>query len=142
MCYSVIMLEIDKIRPKIEELAKKYQLSLMVLFGSQVEQKYLHKESDFDIAYLSEKDLDLMEEAKLICDLMPIFGSDKVELVNLKKTGPLLMKQIFEKHNILHCKDSEIYHRYKIYALKRYIEAQPLFSLRNLLIKKFFQKYA
>jgi len=67
-------------KEKIKEIAKKYDLDLVLLFGSQVkDKKYLHQESDFDIAYLSKKDLNLMEEAQLICDLMPIFKSEKID---------------------------------------------------------------
>lgn len=126
---------------KIKEIAKKYNLDLILLFGSQVRKKVLHKESDFDVAYLSKKDLDLMEEAKLICDLMPIFKSEKVDLVNLKRAGPLLMHQIFENHKILFCKDPKIYYRYKIYAERKYVEARPLFKLTEELIKGFLKKY-
>jgi len=134
----------DKVKSKqINKIAEKYNLDLILLFGSQLrEKKYLHRESDFDIAYLSKKNLNLMEEAKLICDLMPIFKSDKVDLANLRRAGPLLMKQIFENHKILYCSNPKIYYRYKIYAERKYIEAEPLFQLNRYLIKQFLKKYA
>jgi len=128
---------------KIKKIAKKYNLDLLLLFGSQLgEKKYLHQESDFDIAYLSKKNLNLMKEAKLICDLIPIFKSDKVDLVNLRRAGPLLMKQIFENHKILYCSNPKIYYRYKIYAERKYTEAKSLFQLNEYLIKQFLKKYA
>lgn len=134
----------NKVNSKqINKIAKKYNLDILLLFGSQLrEKKYLHLESDFDVAYLSKKDLNLMDEAKLICDLMPVFKSDKVDLVNLKKANPLLMKQIFENHKVLHCKDPKIYYRYKIYAERKYAESYPLFQLTHQLIEKFLQKHA
>ena len=42
-------------KEKIKKLARKYQLKVVILFGSQVKRKALHQESDFDVAYLSEK---------------------------------------------------------------------------------------
>ena len=48
------MLNITEIKPEIEKLAKKYRLSMIVLFGSQVSGK-THPQSDFDFAFLSEK---------------------------------------------------------------------------------------
>jgi len=130
-------------KEKINKIAKKYDLDLILLFGSRLrEKKYLQRESDFDIAYLSKKDLNLMEEAKLICDLMPIFKSDKVDLVNLKRANPLLMKQIFENHKVLFCRNLKIYYQYKIYAERRYAEAKPLFQLTEELIKSFLKKHA
>ena len=82
-------MDIETIQPKIKELAGKYHLSLVLLFGSRATGK-IHARSDFDVAYLSEKPLDLMDEARMLCDLMPIFRSDKIDLVNLKKAPPLL----------------------------------------------------
>lgn len=136
------MLDIEKIKPKIKELADKYNLSLVLIFGSQAKQKFLHKESDFDIAYLAEKYLDLMAEAKLVNDLMPIFESEKIDLTNLKRSGPLLMKQIFENHKIIFCRNLTQYYQYKIYSMKRYIEAKPIFELVDRQIKNFLKKYA
>src|SRR3990167_3629224 len=134
-------MDIAEIEPKIEELAGKYHLSLVLLFGSRATGK-IHARSDFDIAYLSKKPLDLMDEARLLCDLMPIFRSDKIDLVNLKKAPPLLMKHIFYSHQILFCADKAQYFGYQMYALRRYIEAKPLFDIRSLSVKKFLQIHA
>jgi len=57
-------------KEKIKRLAGKYQLKLMVLFGSQAKRKRVHKESDFDVAYLSKKDLSGKKIIDLNCDLM------------------------------------------------------------------------
>ena len=104
--------------------------------------KFLHKESDFDVAYLSEKKLDLREESKLICDLMPVFKSEKVDLVNLENAGPLLMQQVFKSHKILFCEDMQVYFQYEVYAERKYAEAKPLFQLREDSINKFLKNYA
>lgn len=126
----------------LKKIANKYSLELILLFGSQVkDKKYLHKESDFDIAYLNKKSLNLMEEAKLICDLMVFFKSNRVDLVNLKKASPLLMQQVFENHKVLFCKDFKKYLKYKIYSLRRYIEAKPLFELTEKSIKNFLKTH-
>jgi len=131
----------DKNLSKIGQITKKYDLDLLLLFGSRLkDEKYLHSESDFDIAFLSKRKLNLMEETKLIYDLMPIFNSDKIDLVNLKKAGSLLLKQIFENHKVLYCQDPKIYYQYKIYAERRYAEAYPLFQLTRKLIEKFLQR--
>lgn len=127
---------------KIKEIAEKYNLELLLLFGSRVIGKALHKESDFDIAYLSSRKLDLTEEARFIIELMPIFKSDKVDLANISMAHPLLLKQIFANHKIIFCKNLSVYFQYKIYAERKYAEAKPLFQLRRVLIKNFLKKYA
>lgn len=134
-------MDIIEIKPKIEKLTEKYGLSFLLLFGSRASGK-THARSDFDIAYLSKKPMDLMDEARLICDLMPVFRSDKVDLVNLKNAPPLLMKRVFDQHQALFCADRAQYFAYQMYALRSYIEAKPLFELRSLSIKKFLQTHA
>jgi len=130
-------------KEKIAKIAKKYGLELALLFGSRVRgKKYLHPESDFDVAYLAAKDLSLEEEAKLITDLMSVFGSEKVDLASVKRADPLLMKHIFEKHKILYCSDFAKYHQYQVYAERKFEEAAPLFELREYLFNKFLKKHA
>ena len=74
-----------------------------MLFGSQVSGK-THKESDYDIAYLSDKKLSFEDEGKIIIELAPIIGARDerfVNLSNIKKVGALLLKEIFDKHQVL-----------------------------------------
>lgn len=137
----MVYMDIMEIKLKIEKLTEKYGLSLVLLFGSRATGK-IHAHSDFDVAYLSKKPLDLMDEARLVCDLMPVFRSDKVDLVNLKKAPPLLMKRIFDQHQVLFCADKAQYFAYQMYALRRYIEAKPLFELQALSLKRFLQTHA
>lgn len=133
-------MDIAEIEPKIEELAEKYHITLIVLFGSRATGK-IHAHSDFDVAYLSQKPLDLMDEARFVCDLMPIFQSEKIDLVNLKKAPPLLMKHIFDAHQVLFCADKTQYFSYQMYALRRYQEAKPLFELKSDYLRYRVKKY-
>ncbi|MFH1662254.1 MAG: nucleotidyltransferase domain-containing protein [Candidatus Falkowbacteria bacterium] len=117
---------------KTREVAEKYNLKLLLLFGSRIgNKKFLHKESDFDVAYLPQNDLDLTEEAKLICDLMPIFRSEKIDLVNLKKAPPFLYYSIFQNCQILYADDPLFFYYLRSYAFKKYIETKPLYQKRS-----------
>lgn len=130
-------------REKVPKIAEKYDLEMLLLFGSRAgEKKHIRPESDFDVAYLAKKDLDLESEAKMISDLMPVFGSEKVDLVNIKRANPLLMKQVFEKHKMLFCSDSKLYHKYLVYSERKFEEAAPLFKLRDYLFAKYLEKHA
>lgn len=122
---------------KIKNIAKSYNLKLILLFGSRVSQ-LLHKESDFDVAYLPKKKIDFQSEYHLNYELTKVFGSDRVDSVNLKMSSPLLTQQIFQDHQVLFCSDGKAYSLYKIYAFKRFVEAVPLFKLRDELIKNYF----
>lgn len=128
-------------KEKLIEVAKKFNLKLILLFGSQVkEKKFLHQESDFDVAYLSKKDLDLVEEAKLICDLMPIFQSEKVDLVNLKKANPLLLFAITNDCQVLYEKNPFIFPSLRVYAFKKYVETKPLYEEKFRRLHKRIEK--
>ena len=116
-----------KERKLIKKIAQKYSLETLLLFGSRVSCK-THKESDFDIAYLSRRNLNLEDEAKLICDLMPIFKSERIDLANLKKAPPLLLFTITNDCRILYEKNPLIFSALRAYGFKKYIEAKPLYE--------------
>ena len=85
----------------IADIAKKHGLTLVALFGSQAS-GFTHKESDVDIAYLSDNTLSFEEEAILNADFIPVFQNKSISLVNLKKAPPLLLKQIVSNATVLY----------------------------------------
>lgn len=120
----------------IKKIARKYNLELILLFGSQVRyKKYLHQESDFDVAYLSSRDLDLTEEAQLIVDLAPVFKSENIDLTNLKNVNPLLRYEISRNCVSLYGTEENLFNL-KALAFKDYINHLPLLDLEDFLIKK------
>lgn len=129
----------DGNREQIKYLAEKYTLSLVVLFGSQATGK-THKGSDYDIAYLSERVLSFTEESRLIIDLMPVFQTSAIDLVNIHNAPPLLLKQIAEKCVVLYERDSQLFSRFRVYAYKRYMEAQHLFRMRSKSLNSFLNR--
>ncbi|MCX6719028.1 MAG: nucleotidyltransferase domain-containing protein [Candidatus Taylorbacteria bacterium] len=134
------MVDIESIKPKIRELAEKYGVSLIVLFGSQVKGK-THKESDFDIAYYSEKKLDFNEEIKLDSNLTDVFRSNEVQLINLKKASPLLAREITRDCIILFERKDNIFNDLLIYTIRMYDEARSLFRLRAQYVADRITKY-
>lgn len=144
MLYDIIMIDTNKIKPQINKLADKYGLDLVMLFGSQVTGK-THKESDYDVAYLSDKKLSFEDEGRIIIELVRIIGARDERLINLsniRQAGALLLKEIFDKHQVLFCADKNVYDSYKIFSVKNFIDNRPLFDLRDYLIKKYFISHA
>ena len=120
------MLDI-KLENLVNKITQKYGLELILLFGSKVDST-AHKESDFDVAYLSKKNLTLEDEARLIIELAPVFGSENIDLVNLKKASPLLFYAIFDKCQVLHAANPLIFPSLRAYAFKKYVETKPLYE--------------
>lgn len=134
------MIDTDKIKPQIKELAEKYGLSLVVLFGSQVTGK-THKESDVDFAFTADRYISPRETAEIIFDFTRCLkiGAD-IELVNLKNASPLLLKQIAMNSILMYEKEPHAYNLFKIYAIKRYMEERKFLKLRDLSLNNFLQK--
>lgn len=130
------MENLDKIKEKAEKLARKYNLDLLVLFGSRVSGK-IHKDSDYDIGYISNRSKSLEEKIKMEFEVSEDLRIGKIDLVDLKKASPLLMKNVANNSILLYQKESTLYARFKIYALKLFVEAKRLFDLREAVIRKF-----
>lgn len=109
------------------KIAQKYSLELVLLFGSRAQKKN-HRESDFDIAYLSKKDLNLKEESKLIVELAPIFQSENIDLVNLRKAPPLLFYAIAKDCKALYERSPLSFANLRAYSFKKYIETKSLYE--------------
>ena len=113
----------------IENITKHYQLKLLLLFGSRVSGK-IHRESDYDIAYLSRRVLDLDEEGSLILDLLPIVKeSDErlINLVNIKKAMPLLLYAMTSRARVLYESEPTMFAKLRAYAFKKYIKTKTLY---------------
>jgi predicted nucleotidyltransferase len=130
----------EKQKQKIEEVAKKYKLKLVLLFGSRATGK-IHKESDFDVAYLPEKNLSYDDEIDINFQFTNIFGHDRVDTVDMRKAPALLLYAIFRECLILFKKDDLIFPTYRAYAYKKYIEAQPIYEEKFIKLKDRIKNY-
>lgn len=120
---------------KIKEIAKKYNLEMVLLFGSQCDKKFIHDENDFDIGFLGKKDLTGKEQVSLNCDLMVFFNSNKIDLTDLKTVNPFLRQEIAQNSQLLYGNQMD-YLKFRAFAFRDYIIHQKLFDLGDILIKK------
>lgn len=120
----------QKDKKLLEKIVQEYSLKLILLFGSQVSGN-THKESDYDVAYLSVRKLDLLEEANLIIDIAPIFKSENVDLVNLNASPPFLLYKITQECQVIYTHDALAFPSLRAYAFKKYVEeAKPLLEAK------------
>ena len=123
------------------ELAKKHNLSLVVLFGSQAT-GHTHKMSDIDVGYISGQEIDYGKSYEITIELCQIFKNRDVELVNIDNVSPSHKKQISDTGIVLFEENSMVYDLYKMYALREYIDTKPLRLYRKAYINNFLEKYA
>lgn len=125
------MIEISERKQKIiNKLAQKYSLELLLLFGSRITGQ-IHKESDYDIAYLSRRPLDLDDEGRLIIGLLAIVGEQDerlINLVNIRKVTPLLLYAMTSRCQVLYEREPTKFAILRAYAFKKYIEMKPLYE--------------
>lgn len=117
----------NKQKQKIARICNKYGIDLLLLFGSQAKERTTN-ESDFDVAYSSEKPLSLARESRLIIELGPLLKTEQVDLVNLKRTPPLLRYAIFKDCKVLYEKKPLSFACFRAYSFKTYIETKPLYE--------------
>lgn len=132
------MVKIDK--NKIAEIAKRHNLLLVVLFGSQAT-GFTHKESDVDVAFLSDGKISFEDETSLNADLIEVFKNDNISTVDFRKAPPLLLRQIVGDAKVLYEKAPHTFDEIFLYALRTYEEAGPLFKLREEYVKRRISEY-
>ena len=119
-------MDIVELKSKIAPLAEKYNLKLIVLFGSRVSGR-IHQESDYDVAYLSDKEFSSEEESRFILELMPILRvADErlMNLVDMKTASPLLLYSITHKGQLLFEKEPWTFFKLKLRAWKMFLDTQ------------------
>ena len=115
---------------KFKDLAGKYQIELILVFGSQVEGT-VHPESDVDIAVYSKHVLTEAEKINITYELCNILQTEKVDLVDIKTASPLLKKKIFENYTVLHQKDALLLYQLELASLYEYKESEVLYQIRR-----------
>lgn len=118
-----------------EEIIKKYDLKLLLLFGSQARGD-ARKDSDTDIAFMSGRNLNFNQKAELMMDLLPVVKAEetKIDVVDVKTSHPLLLYGITRDAKVLFAEDMDIFHELCVAAFKKYIGAMPLFKLQEELL--------
>jgi predicted nucleotidyltransferase len=120
----------------IEDIAKKYNFKLIVLFGSYLQPYYNELESDIDVAVYPNNDFDYDVLKSLLIDFSFYFHKGNIDIVNLK-TAPLLLKQqISENGKMLYEEKEGVYENYMDYYQKLFMENHKYFKEYSEKLKK------
>lgn len=130
----------EKQAKKIIELAKEFDLKLILLFGSYAS-GHANRDSDVDLAYSSSKKLSFEDEILINTEFCNIFQTDRVDTVNLKTAHPLLLNQILENNKIIYEEASVYYSIFEASTLQKYKEAEPLFEMTHEHLEKAIANY-
>lgn len=125
----------DAQKIKIREIAQKYHLKLVLLFGSQSIGRTTN-ESDIDLAYVPEKSLNFSQEYHLNFDFTNVFQENRVDTVDIRKSNPLLMYAVFQHPQILFQNNDKTFAQYRAYSFKKYVEAKPFYEEKARRLKE------
>lgn len=112
----------------ITKLAEKYDLKMIVLFGS-VAKNRASQNSDVDLAILADSKFGLKKELELRHELETMFKRE-VDLVFFQNAAPLLLGQIAKEGKLLFGKKRE-FDAFRIYAMKSCLDFEPYFKLQE-----------
>ncbi len=124
---------------KIEKIAKKFKLKLIIVFGSFASGKN-RTSSDLDVAVSGMIGVSFSEQINLINEFSRIFNKN-IDLSVLNNANPLLLFEV-SKNSILLYGNREEFLKFKLYAFKSYGDYAPYFEMEKNLNKKIINAYA
>jgi predicted nucleotidyltransferase len=118
---------------KLKLIAKKHNLKLLILFGSRISGT-VKKESDWDFAFLAEKELNWKKNNSLFEELTNILKDEKIDLIDLSKVKDLILKnRIVNEGFLVYEEKSFIFQRYKRSVWFEYLDFKPNYTRRKIL---------
>lgn len=111
----------DKIKEKAKEIANKYGLSFITLFGSQATGR-TNQKSDIDIAVIRKQPISFDDRLKIIGDFSDAFKREDVEVVDLVSASPTLMYAVVRDGKLLYEEKENDFLNWKLYAIKIWME--------------------
>ncbi|MDP2630704.1 MAG: nucleotidyltransferase domain-containing protein [Candidatus Uhrbacteria bacterium] len=130
-------MEITKIQKEvIAKIAKKYGLTLVLLFGSQARGR-THQGSDVDIGFLSDSSMGLHEVACIEFEMAQNMKISHLELVRLAGMPSLFLQQVVRDGRVLYEDGPGAFSLFASYAFKRFVEEKPLRALKESSLRTF-----
>jgi len=126
---------VDEIRKMVAPLFKEEGLQLVLLFGSAAAGT-VHGKSDIDLGFLFEKPVDLLA---LTNRMIRLLHTDRVDVVDLRRVGPLLSFSVAKKGRLLYESSSGVYNEFCSLAFRRYVDSKKLRDRRAEVIQRFLE---
>jgi uncharacterized protein len=137
LVYYVNMEMTDKQKKGLDEVGKKFDLKLILLYGSYAKGTQTEL-SDFDIAVLGKKPLDFDTHIAMYGEFSGIFGDIERELdvVVLERKDPLFLYQVAKNSQLLYGTTLE-YNEFRAYAFRSYHDSKDLRQLQDKLMTRY-----
>ncbi|OGL40569.1 MAG: hypothetical protein A2042_05295 [Candidatus Schekmanbacteria bacterium GWA2_38_11] len=124
---------------KLNHLIKKYNISLIILFGSQIKESR-GINSDIDIGIYLKNLINDKEEFQLLTDLVNIFKNDSLDVAILNYASPLLLFEVAKKGKLIAERKKGDFLKFKIMAFKKYWETRKFRALRETFLNNIISR--
>jgi predicted nucleotidyltransferase len=121
---------------RLEDLAEKYQLELILIFGSRARED-VHPDSDIDIAVYGRQIFSEKEKIQLTYELCNFLHTNDVDLVDLKTASPLLKKEVFRNYKIVLQRDAMLLYHLELANIHEMKELEILDQIRRERLEEF-----
>jgi len=122
---------------KLQQIVKKYQLKLLVYYGSYARQAdYNPSSSDIDIAFLSHKPLGSEQLFELMSDLIVLHRKSNLDLINLQTASGLLKEAVANDGRVLYEETEGYFQGLCPYLYKSYYETSKFRQVKRAIFEK------
>ena len=129
------IITVEEVRNKLSPLFQDKGLQLVVLFGSVASGK-VHKRSDIDLAFLFDKQADILA---LTNHVIRLLHNDQVDVVDLRRASPLLKYSAVKSGRLLYERAPGIFNEFYSLAFRRYVDTKKLRDAQAVAIQQFLK---
>ena len=126
----------EKIRERLAPLFSEKGLRLVLLFGSVATQN-ANKHSDIDLAFHFDAPIDILDLTNRVINLL---HTDNVDVVDLRRTSPLLMAASVKNGKLLYERSPGLFHEFCSLAVRRFVDTKKLRDAQGKGIERFLQE--
>jgi predicted nucleotidyltransferase len=113
-----------------EHFCRRHRVAFAVFFGSAASGRMM-AHSDLDLAFWVEGQRIEGRELDLTNSLMQMLHRNEVDVVVLNHANPLLQWQVASTGKLLYERETGGFHRFQLYAMKRYDDSRRLLALQD-----------
>ncbi len=122
----------DETRESLASIYEEEGLKLVLLFGSIASGKH-RMESDIDLAFLFDREVDIVGLTTRVIELL---AADNVDVVELRKASPLLRFSIARNPIVLHESRPSMFSEFYSLSFRMFMDTEKIRSLRHRAIKE------
>ncbi|MBI5198994.1 MAG: nucleotidyltransferase domain-containing protein [Nitrospirae bacterium] len=125
----------EEITNRLSLLFKEEGLEIVLLFGSFVKGG-IHKRSDIDLAFQFDKPIDILSLTNRVIRLL---HTDNIDVIDLKRSSPLLRYSIAKNGRILYEKSPGMFNEFCSLAFKMYVDTKKLRNAQAKALRQYLQ---